>query len=217
MPSNNLSALVVEDDRFFQIVVRESLEQLVPGCILKIFRTAREALQHCQQAGITVDLAMIDLGLPDSDGLTVIREIVKRFPLSHVIVLSVSSDQEKVLGAIRAGATGYLLKGDTNLSVTRGIDQALNGINPISPTLAGYLLKLVGREKSRPNSSLPRLTPRELDLLHEFSAGKSYNDAARSMGISLTTVQTHTRNLYRKLGVRSGLHAISKAKEHGIL
>jgi DNA-binding NarL/FixJ family response regulator len=217
MSPSTLTAVVVEDDRFFQIVVRESFGQIVPGCDLHVFGTAREALLYCQQPEVSVDLALVDLGLPDHDGLTVIREVVKRFPRAHIIVLSVSSDEGKVLSAVRAGATGYLLKGDTNLSVTRGIEQALKGINPISPALAGYFLRLVGREKSEPQYPLPTLTPRELDLLREFSAGKSYNEAAKSMGISLTTVQTHTRNLYRKLGVRSGLHAISKAKEHGIL
>jgi DNA-binding NarL/FixJ family response regulator len=217
MPSSNLTAIVVEDDRFFQIVVRESFGQIAPGCELHIFGTAREALLYCQQPEASVNLALVDLSLPDHDGLTVIREVVKRFPRAHVIVLSVSSDEGKVLSAVRAGATGYLLKGDTNLSVTRGIEQALKGMHPISPALAGYFLRLVVRETLESQSPLPALTPRELDLLKEFSAGKSYNDAAKSMGISLTTVQTHTRNLYRKLGVRSGLHAISKAKAHGIL
>jgi len=209
--------MVVEEDRLFQTVFRESLSQISPDHSVVVFGTTGEALQHCQQPNVTIDLALVDLDLLDQGGLTVIREAVQRFPRAQVIVLSVSADEEKVIRAVRAGATGYLLKGDTNLSVTRGIEQALKGIRPLSPALAGYFLRLVGRESSEPQSPKPALTRRELDLLREFSAGKSYKEAAKSMSVSLTTVQTHTRNLYRKLGVRSGLHAISRAKDHGLL
>ena len=212
-----LHVLVVEDDRFFQLVIRESLSQLVGDCVLKICSSANQALMHCRAASTQLDLALIDLGLPDADGVAVIREVVQRFPQVPVIVLSVNTNEDKVLQAVRAGATGYLLKGDTNLSVTRGIEQALHGVHPISPSIAGYFLKLVGREKPLGSSDIGGLTPRELDLLNQFANGKSYNEAAEAMGISLTTVQTHTRNLYRKLGVRSGLHAISKAREHGLI
>lgn len=213
----DVNVLVVEDDRFFQLVIQESLGQLHQNCHLKICPTAAQAIVHCDHPSTSVDLALVDLGLPDADGVGVIREIVKRFPKAPVIVLSVNTHEERVLQAIRAGATGYLLKGDTNLSVTRGIEQALHGIHPISPAIAGYFLKLVGRERPETASKIADLTPRELDLLRQFANGRSYNETAEAMGISLTTVQTHTRNLYRKLGVRSGLHAISKAREHGLI
>lgn len=210
-------ALVVEDDRFFQQVFRESLAQVVPGARVDLCGTASEALRFCRRAEIQPNVAIVDLGLPDASGVAVIREIVQRSRQTPIMVVSVANEEERVLEAVRAGATGYLLKGDTTLSVTRAIEQLLRGIHPISPAIAGYFLKLAGRESSVLDSDARRLTPRELELLRQFSSGKSYNEAAQEMGISLTTVQTHTRNLYRKLGVRSGLHALSRAREYGLL
>lgn len=210
-------ALVVEDDRFFQQVFRESLNQVVPGSRIDVCSTASEALRFCRRGEIQPNVAIVDLGLPDASGIVVIREIVQRFRQTPIMVVSVANEEERVLEAVRAGATGYLLKGDTTLSVTRAIEQLLKGIHPISPAIAGYFLKLAGRESSVLDSDARRLTPRELELLRQFASGKSYNEAAQEMGISLTTVQTHTRNLYRKLGVRSGLHALSRAREYGLL
>lgn len=221
MPLNTerseLNVLVVEDDRFFHLVIRESLSQITNSFNIKICSTAHQALTYCRDNSVRVDLALIDLGLPDSDGILVIREVAKRFPQTPVIVLSVNTQENKVIEAVRAGATGYLLKGDTNLSVTRGIEQALLGVHPLSPAVAGYFLKRIGRDCSIEDTGIIPLTKREHELLNQFANGNSYTQAAAEMGISLTTVQTHTRNLYRKLGVRSGLHAISKARKHGII
>ncbi|HEY7803265.1 MAG TPA: response regulator transcription factor [Orrella sp.] len=212
-------ALVVEDDRFFQEVIREGMTQAVPGSRIDLCRTIQEAHLALQEHGTTFQMAIIDLGLPDGDGLSVIRELAKISPRTPIMVVSVAADERRVIEAVRAGATGYVVKGDTMLSITRAIEQLLNGINPISAKLAGYFLRLAGRESPRDHAETPikRLTARELDLLREFALGKSYQEAAEAMQISLTTVQTHTRNLYRKLGVKSSLRALSKAKDHGLI
>ena len=212
-------ALVVEDDRFFQEVVKEGMSQAVPGSRVELCRSAQEAHTLLQTEGTQFQMAIIDLGLPDGDGLSIIRELTKISPRTPIMVVSVASDERRVIEAVRAGATGYVVKGDTMLSITRAIEQLLNGINPVSAKLAGYFLRLAGRESPRDHADTPikRLTARELDLLREFALGKSYQEAAEAMQISLTTVQTHTRNLYRKLGVKSSLRALSKAKDHGLI
>jgi DNA-binding NarL/FixJ family response regulator len=212
-------ALVVEDDRFFQEVIKEGMAQALPGSKVDLCRRAHEAMQCVLDNGPQYQIAIIDLGLPDGDGINIIRELARVSPRTPVMVVSVATDERRVLEAVRAGAIGYLVKGDTMLSITRAIDQLMNGIHPISAKLAGYFLRLAGRESARDNAATPikRLTPRELDLLREFALGKSYQEAATAMQISLTTVQTHTRNLYRKLGVKSSLRALSKAKEHGLI
>jgi len=218
-PLGAFKALVVEDDRFFQEVIKEGMSQAAPGSRIELCRTAQEAHHLLQTQGATFQLAIIDLGLPDGDGLAIIRELARISPRTPIMVVSVSSEERRVIEAVRAGATGYVVKGDTMLSITKAIEQLLNGINPISAKLAGYFLRLAGRESPRDNNDTPikRLTARELDLLREFALGKSYQEAAQAMQISLTTVQTHTRNLYRKLGVKSSLRALSKAKEHGLI
>lgn len=216
--TSGFRVLVLEDDRFFQEAIKKGITLTIPSGQAEICVTASEAIERVQQSTVLYPLAIIDLHLPDGDGIEVIRHITKVHPETSILVLSIQSDEKKVLQAVRAGATGYAVKGDTSLSITKAIEQVLSGLHPISPSLAGYFLRLAGRENaSSQNAPIERLTTRELDLLREFAAGKTYQEAADSMKISITTVRTHSTNLYRKLGVKSGLRALSIAKEHGLI
>lgn len=212
------NVLVVEDDRFFQEAIKKGLSMVLPRCQPVVFPNTFLAIQSLQDPAARYELAIVDLELPDGDGINVIRHMVKHQPDTPIMVLSVANNERRVLEAVRAGATGYVVKGDISLSITKALEQLLSGLHPISPSLAGYFVKLAGRESlGTAEAPIERLTPRELHLLREFAAGKSYREAAESMNISITTVRTHTTNLYRKLGVRSGLRALSVAKEHGLI
>lgn len=210
--------LVLEDDRFFQEAIKKGITLTISNSRVDICLTTHEAIQSVHRNSPPYQLAMIDLHLPDGDGIEVIRHIANAHPETLIMVLSVQSDEKRVLQAVRAGATGYVVKGDISLSITKAIEQLLSGLHPISPSLSGYFLRLAGREHSASKDSpIERLTTRELELLREFAAGRSYQEAADSMKISITTVRTHTTNLYRKLGVKSGLGALSIAKEYGLI
>lgn len=209
--------LVLEDDRFFQEAIKKGIALSIAKNHVDLCKTTSEALTILSTAK-PYPLAIIDLHLPDGDGVQVIRHIARTHPETSILVLSVASDEKRVLQAVRAGATGYVVKGDITLSITKAIEQLKSGLHPISPSLAGYFLRLAGRESPMSaESSIEPLTARELELLREFAAGKTYQEAADSMKISITTVRTHTTNLYRKLGVKSGLRALSIAKEHGLI
>jgi DNA-binding NarL/FixJ family response regulator len=210
--------LVLEDDPFFQETIKKSVSLTISTSETDICVTVAEAIQRIDESFEPYQLAIIDLNLPDGDGLEVIRHLAQAHPQTPTLVISVEREEKRVLQAVRAGASGYVVKGDITLSISRAIEQMLNGLHPISPSLAGYFLRLAGREKAGSSSApIERLTARELELLREFAAGKSYVEAAQAMNISITTVRTHTTNLYRKLGVKSGLAALSVAKEHGII
>lgn len=210
--------LVLEDDRFFQQAIAKGVSLVIESGTIELCTNTHDALKQVATSDMPYQIAIVDLNLPDGDGIDVIRQIANKHPETSILVLSVSSDEKRVLQAIRAGATGFVVKGDISLSITKALDHILSGVHPLSPSLAGYFLRLAGRESSTAaDSSLERLTARELELLREFAVGKSYKEAADSMGISITTVRTHTTNLYRKLGVRSSLRALSIAKEHGLL
>ncbi|HEY7802881.1 MAG TPA: response regulator transcription factor [Orrella sp.] len=210
--------LVVEDDPFFIKALEKSITLTIPNGEVDVYRQSHEATDRVKPGHAPYALAIIDLQLPDGDGIDVIRHITQTHPKTFIMVMSVASDEKRVLQAVRAGATGYVVKGDMSLSINKAIEQTLNGLHPISPSLAGYFLRLAGRESfNGEDCPIDRLTARELELLREFASGKSYQEAADTMKISITTVRTHTTNLYRKLGVRSSLRALSVAKEHGIL
>ena len=209
--------LVVEDDPVFQRAIGEAVAQLGTRWLMHAFRTGAEALACCDDPGVNLDLALVDLGLPDRDGIDIIRAIHDRFPAVPILVISVVSAETRVLKAIRAGALGYILKGDSSISMTRAIEQIMVGNYPISPKLARYLFKLAGRGPAADAPELPRLTSKETELLQQIAAGKSYAQAAGAMGVALSTVQSYIRNLYRKLDVHSQTQAVSRAREHGLL
>ena len=210
-------AVVVEDDPSFLRSIGEALAQLDDQWLVHGFRTGSEALAYCNHSVACVDLALVDLGLPDIDGIEVIRAIHGRFPAVPIMVISVVSTEARVLTAIRAGALGYILKGDSSMSMTRAIEQLMAGNYPISPRLARYLFKLAGGGPPAGAPELPQLTTKETELLQHLASGKSYGQAGEAMGVALSTVQSYIRNLYRKLDVHSQTQAVSRAREHGLL
>jgi two-component system nitrate/nitrite response regulator NarL len=215
MPVAAIRVLVVEDDPAFEDLLSRAAHRLADTVDLVACETAFSALAVIEKSIKSFDLALIDLGLPDLSGVEVIRRIRDRFEDLPILVVSVLSAERSVLSAIRAGACGYILKDDSEAAMSQAMREALNGNYPISPALARYLFKLAGgRDKP---ADLSGLTRKELELLQWLARGKSYNEAARSMGVTLATVQTHIRNLYRKLDVHSQVQAVTKAQHQGLV
>ncbi|NCA72232.1 MAG: response regulator transcription factor [Sphingobacteriia bacterium] len=210
-------ALMVEDDPVFQRVLAEAIAGLGTPWMTQAFRRGDDAIAFCRAGGLCPDLALVDLGLPDCSGVEVIRGLAQRCPDTPVMVVSIFADEARVLEAIRAGALGYLLKDDPSLLITQAIEQLLAGVYPISPMLARYLFKLAGREPSAHETTTSLLTPREHELLAQIAEGHTYAECAAAMGISLASVQTHVRNLYRKLGAHSQVQAVKRAQQQGLL
>jgi len=211
----DIRILIVEDDPAFEDLLSRAADRLGDCVDVLACDTAFSALAAVEKSPRPFDLALIDLGLPDLSGVEVIRRIRDRFEDLPILVVSVISAERSVLSAIRAGAFGYILKDDSEAAMSQAMQEALNGNYPISPALARYLFKLAGgRDKP---VDLSGLTRKELELLQWLSRGKSYNEAARSMGVTLATVQTHIRNLYRKLDVHSQVQAVTKAQTQGLI
>lgn len=210
-------ALIVEDDPLFQRVIGEAFSALDEPWLMHAFRTGGEALTFCQAQGQGLDLALVDLGLPDISGEEVIRSLHARKPTAPIMVISVFSDEDKVLAAIRAGAVGYILIGNECFEITQAIRQVLDGQFPISPMVARYLFKLAAPVGAPPSGEQPRLSPRERVLLEHIAAGLTYAEAAQRMGLTLATVQSYSRNLFRKLDCHSQTQALARARASGLV
>lgn len=211
-------ALIVEDDTFFRYVVAEALKQVKSNVLIDFCADGSGFAEYMEALDTPLHIALVDMSLPGITGEDVIKQLRAFFPRMPIIVISVSAEEARVMRAVENGATGYILKGDSNVSVKQAIEQMLEGIYPLSPALAGYFLKMVNQSTSMSGHDNGfKLTKKELELLQLFAQGLSYKDAAEAMAVGISTVQTHTRNLYRKMDVHSGLQALSKAKEKGLL
>ena len=211
-------ALLVEDDPAFVRLMSRAVAQLGPDWNLHICQTGSAAMDFLRVRRSPLDLALVDLGLPYVSGIEVIREAHDRFPDMPIAVVSVISAESSVLAAIQAGARGYVLKDDSELSIAHAIGQILQGNYPISMSLAKYLFRLAGDAGNTPHAAaLTALSTKETEVLQQLSRGYSYEEAAQNLGVAKSTIQHHIRNLYGKLDVRSKTQAIFKARTEGLL
>lgn len=210
------SVLVVEDNPVFLQVMLDAISRLGLGEQVLACATGAEAIGHINAEGAEIDLALIDLGLPDISGINLIETMRQRFPKAPVMVVSVISTEEMVVAAVRAGARGYITKSQPEASITKAIEEVLKGHYPISPSLARTLFRLAGCPQDAANNAF-NLTPRELETLQLLARGLSYAEVGSHMGVAVSTVQSNIRALYRKLEVHSQVQAINKAKDAGVI
>lgn len=207
---------MVADDVVHAQHLKQAIQLLGPKWEVIHCMNGREALGQIGHHGQMFHLAVVDLGLPDMVGLDIIKAWRKRHAQQPLLVISLISSEQLVLDAIRAGANGYLLKDGDLQAMARGIDQVLRGQSPINPSLASYLFKWISSPAPSPGWQIP-LTTKEKETLQHIAKGHSYLETANRMGVSLSTVQTHVRSLYRKLKVHSQMQAVVKARDHGLI
>lgn len=210
---------IVEDDptvreHFIEIISDQ--DGLDLAGIAPTLGKARDLLDQSQKP----DLVLLDIGLPDGSGLDFIPEIRERCDAKILIVTSFG-DRETVVGAIRAGADGYLLKDSNVTQILDGIEATLAGGAPVSAAAAVYLLDRLRRDPAIEIEQVAQenagLTPREVELLQLFAKGESYKEAARALGISPLTVGNHVKSIYRRLAVHSRGEAVYEAIKTGQL
>ncbi|HSS26731.1 MAG TPA: response regulator transcription factor [Usitatibacter sp.] len=212
------TVMVVEDDpaflkRFCGIIASDpdlELFAAVPDCA-----SARQALHNAAP-----DVLLTDLGLPDGSGIDIIREASRRFPATDTVVITVFGDEQHVIAAIEAGATGYILKDSIPEQFVGLIKELRAGGSPISPVIARQLLK---RFKSPPEAGGARaaedagLSARESEVLSLIAKGFSFAEIARLLGVSKHTVTTHVKKIYQKLAVHSRGEAVYEAGKMGLI
>lgn len=173
--------------------------------------------------GLRPDLLILDLGLPDGSGIDVIHRIRRDAALSdcRILVLTLFSDERRVLDALSGGADGYLLKDTADEIFVREIFATLAGAAPISSAAAAHLLRRVRSREVIPTAVTSpgshELTVREVQLLQLLAKGLSYKESAVMMGISPNTVADHIKRIYRKMGVNSKGEAVFEAVASGVI
>ena len=161
------------------------------------------------------DVFLVDLGLPDMPGLDVVKRIAATHPACDILVVTVFGDEESVIGALEAGARGYLLKGALEHDIAQDIRHLRNGGSPLSPVIARQVLKRLVPARATPVEEL--LTPRETEILNAIARGFSYAEVASLLRLSVQTVHTHLKNIYKKLAVHSKTEAVFEADRRRLL
>lgn len=178
------------------------------------YRTGGQALAGLERG--TPDVFLVDLGLPDMPGLEVVRRISTLHPACDILVVTIFGDEESVIGALEAGARGYLLKGALEHDIAEDIRHLRSGGSPLSPVIARQVLKRLVPEKP----ALPaeaQLTRREAEILNAIARGFTYAETANLLHLSVQTVHTHLKNIYKKLAVHSKTEAVFEADRRRLL
>ena len=160
---------------------------------------------------------LVDLGLPDGSGLDLIRSAREFSTDILILVITVFGDESTVVGAIEAGAQGYLLKSEAPADLRESVRQVLSGGAPISPGIASHLLRRFQQVQPSDDQSGPSFTLRERDVLGLMVKGLPYIEAAEILGVSRNTVAGHVKNIYSKLEVSSRGKAVYEALSQGIV
>ncbi|MGF1636960.1 MAG: response regulator [Cyclobacteriaceae bacterium] len=207
-----IRTLIFEDND----LLRESLAGMV---MLNPDMELLSAFAHANEVEINIkeylpDLVLMDIDMPGRTGIEATQIIRNALPDSSIIILTVFEDSENVLNAIKAGASGYLLKKHISSKLFEAIDEVFDGGAPMSPTIARLVVQSMQKNLE---VNLYKLTQREQEILKSLSHGNSYKMIAAHFNISIDTVRTHIKKIYEKLHVHSQTEAVSKAINEGLV
>jgi len=192
--------------------VREGLKQFISLSpefkVLDTFKTGEEAVYTIPK--LKPDIVIMDISLPGMNGIDCIRQIKNKVPQTQFMMFTVYENDEKVFEALKAGASGYLLKNTGLVQLIEALKELHNGGSPMSANIARKLVT-VFREKEKASIPVEALSNRENEILQLLSKGLLYKEIADQLSISVSTVRQHIHNIYEKLHVQNRTEAINKA------
>lgn len=212
---NPVTVLIVEDDAATRALLRRRVSALPDYQVSGETGSIAGALAACQPRAPRI--VLVDLELEDGNGIDLIRALADSATL--MLVISVFGDETSVLAAIEAGAHGYLLKDDSETDIGAALTQLVAGGSPISPFIARHLLQRLRPAAPASPSAEPdsALSDREREVLNLASRGYTYGEIADLLDVSLNTVSSYTRRVYRKLAVHSRSAAVFEAQRLGLI
>ncbi|HEX9034766.1 MAG TPA: response regulator transcription factor [Streptosporangiaceae bacterium] len=213
MSESGLRVMVVDDHPMW----RDSVSRDLGEAGFEVVATVGEGAQALRIApSVRPDVVVLDLQLPDMSGVEVTRGLLASQPGVRVLILSASGEHRDVLDAVKAGATGYILKSASRSEFLDAVRRTGSGDTVFSPGLAGLVLGEYRRLATDPAPQTPRLTDREAEILRMVGIGMSYKQIAERLVLSHRTVQNHVQNTLSKLHLHNRVDLVRYAIEHGL-
>lgn len=224
-----IRVLVVEDQPKILKAQIKLLETYPDIEIVGSAMSGETALEEVEK--VHPEVILCDLGLPQMSGIEVTKQVKAKHPEIEILIFTIFDEEEKVIGAITAGAAGYLLKGASVDKIVEAIKDVKAGGSVIQPNLARALLRMIGNPPPAPAPAGPGenigrqpgasgngvLTDRELEILQIIAKGLSNNEAAKVLGLSKATIRTHLEHIYEKLDVTNRVEAVTEGIRQGII
>ncbi len=207
--------IVIYDDNASR---RESLDLLLQSYNDFIVQGAFNDCRNVEDEinSLQPDIVLMDIEMPNVDGISGVNIINRLFPNVKVIMQTVFEDDEKIFDALRFGASGYILKKTDPNKIIEAIREVMNGGSPMTPSIATRVLKFF-RDMGAVDTQNFGLTTREMGILQHLVDGKSYKMISSDLNISYHTVNSHVKKIYDKLQVNSVSEAVSKALQQKII
>lgn len=218
MTEKHAGVLLADDHELF----RDALAGLIDDQPeLEVVGMAGDGLEALQMAKyLHPDIIVMDINMPICDGLEATRLMRREGIDSHIVILTVHDEDEKLFEAVKSGASGYVLKSVPSSEFLRGLKDVLAGGAPLTPELAANLIDEFASMAARRAElddveSQPDLTPREQEVLGLIATGAMDKEIAKQLNISIYTVKSHVRNILSKLHAQNRHHAAREAARHG--
>ncbi|WP_299180890.1 response regulator transcription factor [uncultured Chryseobacterium sp.] len=203
----SISIAIVEDEKNYNNTLKKIINYQKDMRVVAQFFDGSEALQKLPD--LLPDVVMMDIQLPDMLGIKIIEKLKKEMPETQFIMCTSFEEDEKIFNSLKAGAMGYLIKGESMEKILTSIRDVYNGGAPMSFAIARKVLGHFER-KTEDKKDLEDLTERETEVLGLLAQGFLYKEIADKKFISIDTVKKHVGNIYRKLHVSNKVEAINK-------
>lgn len=215
MENNTIHLLITDDSRAVLTGLKALLKGVPDFQLVGEASGGGEAIKLAER--IQPDVVLMDLHMPDVNGIEATRQIVHTSPHIAVLVLTMYDDDDSVFAAMQAGARGYLLKGASKKEMLRAIRDAASGAAIFSPAIARRMMSYFNQLRNQPSAHVfPELTQREREVLALMAQHHSNQEIAQSLSLSPKTVRNYTSNIFAKLQVADRAEAIIRARDAGL-
>jgi len=205
-PGHPLTVAIVEDDTELRATFAALIEGSSDMRLAGAYASAEAALGPL--ATIHPDVVLMDIGLPGMSGIECVRRLTATARGTQFVMLTAYDDSDSVFASLQAGATGYLLKQSSADQIREAIRDVMTGGAPMNAAIARKVVQHFSQH--RPAAEVAALSSRERQVLDALSRGQRYKEVADTLGISMDTVRTHVKEVYRKLHVNSRAEAVLK-------